>query len=194
MEEFEKTTDRSKDKSWWQTLPGILTAIAAILTALTGLFVALNQIGIVGTPKKAISNSPVNQRATQPAEQGGQGPSATSIELKPWSESSAVIYSQDGTKTSVRAETLCYTGSFNHELDLKNGQSIPFEKIKFFEVLKVDDPNAPNSHANITITLLTGDKISGDIGAYYGEDLFGYNDIGRYVITLQKLKRIEFER
>jgi hypothetical protein len=35
----------SKSQPWWQTLPGILTAVAAIITATTGLIVALNQAG-----------------------------------------------------------------------------------------------------------------------------------------------------
>jgi hypothetical protein len=35
-------------KSWWHTAPGILTAVAAIVTAVTGLVVALNQAGFIG--------------------------------------------------------------------------------------------------------------------------------------------------
>jgi hypothetical protein len=31
---------------WWQTVPGILTATAAIVTAVTGLIAALNQTGV----------------------------------------------------------------------------------------------------------------------------------------------------
>jgi hypothetical protein len=31
--------------SWWQTLPGILTGLAAIITAVTGLIVAFNRTG-----------------------------------------------------------------------------------------------------------------------------------------------------
>jgi hypothetical protein len=37
-------------RSWWKTLPGLLTAIAGILTATTGLLLALNQMGIL--PRK----------------------------------------------------------------------------------------------------------------------------------------------
>ena len=37
--------DDRKPQSWWITLPGILTAAAGIMTALTGLFVMLNQVG-----------------------------------------------------------------------------------------------------------------------------------------------------
>ena len=35
----------SESKGWWQTLPGLLTAAAAAITALTGLLVAAHQIG-----------------------------------------------------------------------------------------------------------------------------------------------------
>lgn len=34
-----------KSSSWWQTLPGILTATTGMITALAGLIVALNQTG-----------------------------------------------------------------------------------------------------------------------------------------------------
>lgn len=36
-------------KGWWQTLPGMLTAVAAIITALTGLMVALGGLGVFHT-------------------------------------------------------------------------------------------------------------------------------------------------
>lgn len=35
----------SESKGWWQTLPGLLTAAAAIITAVTGLLVAVHQTG-----------------------------------------------------------------------------------------------------------------------------------------------------
>lgn len=35
----------SETRGWWQTLPGLLTAAAAAITALTGLLVAVHQIG-----------------------------------------------------------------------------------------------------------------------------------------------------
>ena len=42
--------DGGKSKSWWQTLPGIITTVAATITALTGLVVAINQTGWFGLP------------------------------------------------------------------------------------------------------------------------------------------------
>ena len=37
---------KSESKGWWQTLPGLLTAAAGIITAITGLLVAVHQTGL----------------------------------------------------------------------------------------------------------------------------------------------------
>ena len=42
--------DAEKTQHWFNTIPGILTGVAAFLTALTGLLLALHQIGWF-TPK-----------------------------------------------------------------------------------------------------------------------------------------------
>lgn len=39
-----------KPTSWWATLPGLLTAAAGVITALTGLLAILVQLGIIGGP------------------------------------------------------------------------------------------------------------------------------------------------
>jgi len=43
-------SDDGKPKSWWHTLPGIITTVTAIVTALTGLVAAINQTGWFGAP------------------------------------------------------------------------------------------------------------------------------------------------
>ncbi len=35
-----------KPTSWWATLPGLLTAAAAVITAVTGLLLGLGQLGV----------------------------------------------------------------------------------------------------------------------------------------------------
>ncbi|MBC7377891.1 MAG: hypothetical protein H7346_10745 [Burkholderiaceae bacterium] len=43
-------------ESWWQTVPGTLTALSGVFTAVAGLLVALNQTGFFGlkeTPPSA---------------------------------------------------------------------------------------------------------------------------------------------
>ncbi|HEY3159689.1 MAG TPA: hypothetical protein VGJ78_12070 [Vicinamibacterales bacterium] len=37
--------NRSPTPSWWQTIPGMLTGLAAVITAVTGLIVAFNHTG-----------------------------------------------------------------------------------------------------------------------------------------------------
>lgn len=51
-----------ESKGWWQTLPGFLTAAAAIITALTGLLLALHQTGLFNRSAPAQTQS-----ASQPA-------------------------------------------------------------------------------------------------------------------------------
>ena len=66
--------------SWWQTLPGILTGIAALITAVTGLIVVFNRTGnrsedtrpaSLSVPAIAQPGSPAESRTSGPA--GGAG-------------------------------------------------------------------------------------------------------------------------
>jgi hypothetical protein len=41
-------TQESKPGSWWHTMPGMLTATAGVITAVTGLVIALDQVGLLG--------------------------------------------------------------------------------------------------------------------------------------------------
>lgn len=50
-------TDEQKPQSFWQTVPGVLTGIAAVLTAMTGLLVALHQLGVFGANTGTTSNT-----------------------------------------------------------------------------------------------------------------------------------------
>lgn len=72
----------SKSQGWWQSLPGVLTAVAGILTAVAGLLVALHQVGLLErdqapmSPPSPISNekSP-GSPAPAPTPLGAAGPS-----------------------------------------------------------------------------------------------------------------------
>jgi hypothetical protein len=83
---------QSESKAWWQTLPGLLTAVAAILTAFTGLLVALNQMGLfhhahpaAAPAENSMSGSelgPPGVQATNPASLQLRIPSNTEIRTK----------------------------------------------------------------------------------------------------------------
>jgi hypothetical protein len=51
-------------RAWWQTVPGMLTGIAAVLTATTGLMVALNQTGWLKRTDAAARGHPSDSMAT----------------------------------------------------------------------------------------------------------------------------------
>jgi len=46
--------EKRKSEGWWHTVPGLLTALAGIITAVTGLFVALHQAGFFAREDKAV--------------------------------------------------------------------------------------------------------------------------------------------
>lgn len=53
-------SDEGKARGWWHTLPGLITAITATITAVTGLIVAINQTGwFGGQGPPAATKSPV---------------------------------------------------------------------------------------------------------------------------------------
>ena len=55
-------TEASEHKSWWVTLPGILTQLVALITALTGLVAALYQTGFFGH-----QGAPTNEKVAEQA-------------------------------------------------------------------------------------------------------------------------------
>jgi hypothetical protein len=67
-----------ESKAWWQTLPGLLTAAAAIITAVTGLLLALHQTGLVNrsAPAQAQSTSQPTGESPTTMQIGSGGTSA----------------------------------------------------------------------------------------------------------------------
>lgn len=52
------TEQVSESKGWWQTLPGLLTAAATVITAVAGLLVALHQAGCFArNPQPSVQTS-----------------------------------------------------------------------------------------------------------------------------------------
>jgi len=50
--------DEKSTPSWWQTVPGIMTGMAAIITAITGLILALNHTSARSDAAPIVSSSP----------------------------------------------------------------------------------------------------------------------------------------
>jgi hypothetical protein len=47
MADEPEAEERERRRSWWQTMPGLITAFAGLLTAITGLVVAVNELGLL---------------------------------------------------------------------------------------------------------------------------------------------------
>ena len=62
-----------KSQSWWQTLPGILTALAGIMTASTGLILALNQVGVFSRASTSASPTPTAVLSVSPSAKPAAG-------------------------------------------------------------------------------------------------------------------------
>jgi hypothetical protein len=69
-----------KPASWWTTMPGMLTAVAALVTAGTGLLLGLNQIGVIGGSTTGSPTTTTSQGHTSetPPDGGSGSPTASS--------------------------------------------------------------------------------------------------------------------
>lgn len=191
--------------SWWQTLPGVLTALAGVITAVSGLVALLYQNGVLGHKADAgdavaaqasagasVSTSPATSAHTPPkALPEASAPPAPPAQ-KPWSEATAVVLGRDGSQTRLRAESFSNCISVGHDLTLTSGQTVLFERMASFEVQRADDHTSPNPKAHLLITLLDGTALPGTVEANC--DLFGYNDLGRFTTYFDQIRMVRFER
>lgn len=190
-------TDSQKPTNWWTTLPGLLTAFAGLVTAVTALLALLFQHQILGASDSASrQNKPASSVAGEKVAVNTAAETKTTIQApvtgKTLSDSVAIVTTKDGVTTSLRASSFSNCISVNHELTLHSGQSIPFESMAGFEVLQADAYTAPNARAKLNITLPNGKQVIGDVDANC--DLFGTNDLGRFSTFFDRIKSVRFER
>jgi hypothetical protein len=79
----EAKSEKSKLLSWLQTVPGLLTAVAALITALTGLAVAVYQIrdAQISAPSGSEQVSPARPDAAASQSPSGEGGTQQSVAL-----------------------------------------------------------------------------------------------------------------
>lgn len=68
-------TEEKSGGSWWKTLPGIMTGIATMLTAIGGLIMTLHQTGIIGSgnQQKTQTESVITDPSTKPEPNSKEG-------------------------------------------------------------------------------------------------------------------------
>jgi hypothetical protein len=128
--------------SWWQTVPGILTAMAGIITAVAGLLVTLHQIGLLGNKEKPAIQSPSSYNDTTKQSEV-TAPAATPAKGEPPS---------DGTKTLVNDRARPYSVTFpsGNEVTLRSSRADGTYKIL---AAQVDSRNTGKFTLKLSIRL-----------------------------------------
>jgi hypothetical protein len=185
-------TEGSRSHSFWTTVPGILTAFAAVITAIGGMIAVLLQAGVIGGTDKNQASPPAAAQAHVVAPATTSAFTAGVPAGKPWKDVQAVITAKDGTVTRMRAETVRFCISAGAGINLNDSQDIAFEKMSRIEVLRSDVALSPGGRATLRVTLASGSTLEGTISS--GCDFFGQSEAGRYSLYPDKLLKIEFLR
>ena len=184
-------------RSWWSTLPGVITALAGLVTAIGGFLVVLAQLGIwngkpaqpVGgstSPNVAPSSTATAPRTPPPVVAGvaaaptvphGQA-APPPLEGRPYK--AVVVTTEDDGKVTL-GPTAQIAGK---TLPLENGLSIDLDKIASIEM-------RPPGDGSVRVTLIDGQVLE---TRAIGSTISGSNELGNYVSLLRKLRRIEFVR
>jgi hypothetical protein len=187
-----------KKQSFWTTMPGMLTGIAAVLTAVTGLLVVVFPHGLAGSKDGAAvvsskdpagaaqSASPAVQDVEPPTQSAAGTGSASASAMPKQNQPTVLLIRKDGTETRGFLHGFQDSQSLQ-TIALKDGQSIPFDKIK-----SVDFTQTLGSDQGVKVTLTDGRTLEGDILA--GEQMTGDTDIGPFSISVVTLKQVVFER
>ncbi len=106
-----------REKNFWSTLPGAVTAIAGLITALGGTLLTLQQIGWIGPNARSVSSEPIRQNATL-AENTPQGAqhhlfedsfSSAALNSK-WQVITGDWYAKDGVLNGISKQKTSFGG------------------------------------------------------------------------------------
>ena len=189
-------------KSFWQTAPGVITAVATLITALGGVLAILVQNDIIGGSSDrgslVVASSPAagagaSQEGAGVTSQEASGvTSADPLEassLIPWDIATATLARQDGTSAIVKAPTVglaCTSGT----LEFKNGQRVSLERVRSIEF---DAIYVENASADGVVTMLDERELTDPIHTW-NCPVTGTNELGSLNIPLEDIERIDFHR
>lgn len=200
--------------SWWTTLPGVLTATAAIITAFSGLVAILVQNGVIGQkgkdairdPVAAVSNviapatAPVAvaSKVTTEPPQAAESPAppappaaqgvATGVSDNPLPRTpftGVMITTSDGNVVKLRDNIREYCQS-NAVLKTAQGQLINMDLIRRFDVVRWQ-----SQAGTVKIVLNNGDSFTAAIEAC---SMRGNNDLGEADVEFDTIRSVEFVR
>lgn len=181
-------------RSFWHTAPGVITAVAALITALGGVLAVLVQNDLIGRSgdrggelaieREAPGSAALPAEVAAPAR--GSPPSGS---LTPWASADATLTRRDGTGTTVRAPTVglaCATET----VEFKNGQRVRLDLVRS---IRVDAVYMENGSADGVVTLLDGRELTDPIHTW-NCPVTGASDLGPVSIELANIRRIDFHR
>ncbi|SDF67245.1 hypothetical protein [Terriglobus roseus] len=177
--------------SFFTTLPGVLTGIAAVLTALTGFWAIFHHDTPANPPKAAIIDGPPSGAATSPS--SGTTPQSTAAQTSAAVNAGSATPISAVSLTSRKQLTTRLEGkTFHHNmtgtmLNLDSGQTIDFEKLRQIDFGNV---NGDAHLVAVTITLNDGRTVPGDLPTNYA--FAGDSDLGPFTIFVQDVRQIVF--
>ena len=147
----------NETESWWQTLPGIVTAIAGAITAVGGLLLTLNQIGWIGGGSDGASQ-PAEQPAAITASSGGSAaslPSRYTAEFTAGTEATVRNHRADGVYKVLGAQIEDRnTGTLVLKINVRLtnvGQSDLSFSTDYFRLVVDDVERAPTNFVNQSV-------------------------------------------
>ena len=180
-------------KSFWHTTTGVITAVAALITAIGGLLAILAQNGIIGgtSDREApvVAGAPSGAGAGQPDPGAAPAAAARTSSLVPWDRATATFVRRDGTSATVKAPTVglaCATET----LAFKNGQKVDLELVRS---IRFDAIYTENASADGVVTLLDGRALTDPIHTW-NCPVTGANELGPLEIKLADIERIDVHR
>jgi hypothetical protein len=181
------------EKSFWHTAAGVITAVAALITAIGGVLAILVQNGVIGGDrdgeKQVVVGAPGGARAGEALSGDTTAPSTPASALTPWAKATATLTRKDGTSATVKAPTVglaCDTGT----LAFENGQRVSLELVRS---IRFDAIYTENSSADGVVTLLDGREQTDPIHTW-NCPVTGATELGPLEVKLADIKRIDFHR
>jgi|RhiMetdeSRZDD1v2_1073273.scaffolds.fasta_scaffold71957_3 hypothetical protein len=184
-------------KSFWQTAPGVITAVAALITALGGVLGILIQNDVIGGgsdgPQSGTTQGVVGTPGGGGSDQAAPGvttaqPTSVST-LIPWTQATATLVRKDGTSATVNASSVRLAcGSEN--LGFENGQQISLQLVRS---IQFDAIYMTTGSADAVVTLLDGQQLTDAIRTR-NCPVHGENELGQLDIGLEDIERIDFRR
>lgn len=182
-------------KSFWQTAPGVITAVAALITAIGGVLGILVQNDLIGA-KSGDRASETSAAATPVGGANDEGPSGGAAtkssrapSLVPWLRASAALVRRDETRAVVKASTVgmaCDTA----QLAFQSGQRIGLDLVRRIQFVAIYSETAS---ADAVVTLLDGRQLTNAV-LTRNCPITGSNDLGSVNVNLADIKRIDFRR